>query len=303
MILLISFLPACTTMYILTTNFMFLFFLQKSSKAQNDDKPWSEQYRSIANENRLHLHLKVLFLRVLECLLLCAILPRSEFICKASGHCDVQPMVSEIGNPTLAGVTGNRMYDNLIRDRLQDGLITATVLLTTTLLLVSQILVLDKSYLALRSFSESQDAAASLKRSSGSGGGSRRKPKTLGASDFDFSRDYNNTSQQRRGVMGKIYGMGEKVKKYCVELLSNELGALSTSRILSIGANIHVAYTLLVVVIWMHYAITGGNWYMFFLIYLALFSSAVEVGYLDSATVYDIADTINYYHGVKLNQG
>ena len=185
------------------------------------------------------------------------------------------------------------MHSDLIRDRLQDGLITISVLLSTTLMLISQIIVHDKSYLALKSYSKQE--TSTVKKSSG---GSRRKPLiNADINAFDFSSDYS--SSQRRGILAKIFQISENVKKYGVELFGNELGALSTSRILSIGASIHVGYTLCVVLVWIYYAASGGNWYSFLLIYLSLFSSAVEVGYLEPSTLNDIADEINSIYSIK----
>jgi len=267
----------------------------KSSKSQKSNKAWSEQYRSIVKENRFHLHFKVLLLRVFEYVLLCAILPRSEFICRATGHCDLDPMIFESGNPTLVNETGKSMYSDLIRDRFQDALITTTVIVATTLMLVSQMIVLDKSYLALKSYSKQETSA--VRKSSG--GSKRKSLKHPDAVTFDFSGDMNGIRGQRSGMVARIFKISESIEKYCGELFGNELGALSTSRILSIGANIHVGYTLFVIIVWIYYAASGGNWYCFFLIYLSLFSSAVEVGYLEPSELNDIADEINAVYSMK----
>jgi len=239
-----------------------------------------------------HLHFKVVLLRVFEYFVLCAILPRSEYICKATGHCDIEPMTFESGSLTLAGVKGRGMYNNLIYDRFQGGLIIFSLVLSTTLILIAQIITLNKSHLALKSYSN-QDSSTSKK--SGGGGGGRRSI-TADASAFDFAGEYGNNQSQRGGVSAKFTQSLSDLKKFGYNMFSNELGALSTSRILSIGASIHVCTTMFVIIVWVYYAMTGRDWYTFFLIYIALFASAVEIGFLEHAALNDIAKEISAAH-------
>jgi hypothetical protein len=199
-------------------------------------------------------------------------------------------MLSESGNPTLPGATGTSIYENLIYDRFQCGLITMTVILSTMLLLISQIIVLDKSHLALKSFSQ-QLPPISKKAST------RKIGKNDTTNLFDFPVKYDNSQgiqiQQRNGIFAKLSSCIDWIKRGVYELLANELGALSTSRILSICANIHVVYTMFVIVVWIYYAFTsGGQWLSFVLIYTALFASAIEVGFLEKSSLLVICNDI-----------
>ena len=183
------------------------------------------------------------------------------------------------------------MYENLIYDSFQGGLITTTVILSTMLLLISQIIVLDKSHLALKSFSQ-QLPPISKKAST------RKLGKTDTTNISDFPAKYDNSQgiliQQRNGIFAKLSSCIDWIKKSICELLANELGALSTSRTLSICANIHVGYTMFVIVVWIYYALTsGGQWLSFVLIYTALFASAIEVGFLEKGSLLVISKEIS----------
>lgn len=221
-------------------------------------------------------------------MILCAILPRSEYVCKATGHCDIETMWSETGNPTLPGSKGTSMYENIIYDRFQGGIITITVLVTTVLLLISQIIILDRSHLALKSHCH-QFPPPSKKSSS------RKIGRNSNEGLFNFSRNHgSNQSSQTSGIFAKLSSHVSWIKKSGCELLANELGALSTSRILSICANIHVGYTMLVKAVWIYYVFTGGRqWFSFVLVYVALLLSAVEVGFLEKSSLTIIAKEIS----------
>ena len=57
--------------------------------------------------------------------------------------------------------------------------------------------------------------------------------------------------------------------------------------------NIHVGYTMFVIVVWIYYAFTsGGQWLSFVLIYTALFASAIEVGFLEKSSLLVICNEI-----------
>ena len=51
-------------------------------------KPWLERYQSIVQDHRFNLISKITFIRLVENLFICAILPRTEFACKTTGQCD-----------------------------------------------------------------------------------------------------------------------------------------------------------------------------------------------------------------------
>lgn len=108
----------------------------------------------VTTDNKFNLYFKILLIRIVENLIVCAILPQSLYICKATGHCNVEPTIFEIGNPTVIqrsyGLKGNRgMFDDLIQDRFAGHVIGISVVVVSTLMLLGQIIVLDKSSLSL----------------------------------------------------------------------------------------------------------------------------------------------------------
>ena len=252
---------------------------QKISKPSKYQKQWSESYKSITSEDKFILHFKVLSLRVIEYLILCVVLPRSEYICKVSGHCPVNPLLSETGHASLIGAKGTRAYENLMFDHFQGFLITFTVFISTFFILLSQIIITDKSALALKSYSQQMPQVS--KKSSMRKSGNKN----------DFGMDYGTNTN--RGLLSEIRTLKTKLERKGLELLSNELGALSTSHILSVCARFHMIYTTIIIAVWIYYAavMNGEDWFCFILIYAAL-ASAVEVGYLEKNALAKISGEI-----------
>jgi hypothetical protein len=122
------------------------------------EKPWSESYKSIITENRFTLYFKVGILRILENLFVCAILPQSAYVCKATGHCDADTIMTGYH----VGSDENSMFDYLIRDRATSFIIAMSVVVVTILMLVAQAVTLDKTILALKG-SVSSEASYSFR--------------------------------------------------------------------------------------------------------------------------------------------
>ena len=70
------------------------------------ERPWLEQCQSIITEQRLKLILKVAFARVVENLILIAILPRTDLACKTTGQCPNKSGLRELAKVMFyAGIT------------------------------------------------------------------------------------------------------------------------------------------------------------------------------------------------------
>lgn len=262
----------------------------KSIKPQTPDLPWAEQYKSIVTENRYILHFKVIFIRMVEYMILCVVLPRSEYICKVTGHCEVETMIFESGNPTLVGAKGKSMYSNLVHDTFQGGLIYITAFVTTFIILISQMIVLNRSHLALQSYSHTT-GMPSKKLNVKKFGTNKNESHA-----FDFSGENgSDPSQQSYGQREKIFMFVEQIKKRVQNVLENELGALSTSRVLAVCACVQVTWTIIVIIVWGYYACMGKEWHSFVLLYLALFGSSVEIGYPDKRVLSKISDEIHIH--------
>lgn len=200
-------------------------------------------------------------------------------------------MVFENGNPTAIDSSGRKMFDTLLNDRLLGFVVIAAVVFSSTVILISQAITLDKSQLALKGFLRNDDISSGLSSNKRSG----RKSTTNNETSFDFPVDYGNKNNQIQiyGFWANISADLERWKTCAFEIVSNELGALTTSRILSICANAHLAFSIFVTIIWLVYIVLGKEWYALVLIYIALFASALEIGFLDRNVLGNIAREIN----------
>ena len=134
--------------------------LIKSSKLKDKDVPWAENYKSITTENRLRLYYKVGIIRILENILLCAILPQTEIVCRITEHCEPGPLLW--GPSGVNGIAGRRFgkgasfltssYDALIGDDFATRLIITSTVLITAVLLVAQMTVMNRTYLAIMGY-------------------------------------------------------------------------------------------------------------------------------------------------------
>jgi hypothetical protein len=236
-------------------------------------------------EDRLVLHFKVMMLRLVEYMVLCVMLPRSEYTCRVTRHCEVEPMISEMGHPTLIGDKGQSMYNTLVHDTFQGGLIYLTVFVCTCIILFSQMIVLNRSHLALGSYS--RQIGLMPKKSSARKVGTKNE-----SSECDGHEESSHNQARMIGIIAKISKFSEQMMKHLHNVLANELGALSTSRILAACAGVHIVYTIVIVILWAYYAFTGKEWKSFALLYLALFGSSVEIGYLERGVLSNVSDEI-----------
>ncbi|KAL9190779.1 hypothetical protein ACHAXT_000485 [Thalassiosira profunda] len=159
----------------------------KSSKLKDKDLPWAEGYKSISTENRLRLYYKVAIIRVVENVILCAVLPQTEIVCRITEHCESGPLLW--GPSGVAGIAGRRFgkgasfltnsYDALVGDDFATRLIITTTVLLTSVLLIAQ-MTQDRTYLAIMGYisggewepvvtepeEDDEDASSSHKRKS-----------------------------------------------------------------------------------------------------------------------------------------
>ena len=228
------------------------------------EKPWSESYKSISSENRFYLHLKVGLLRLLENLIVCAILPQSEFVCKATGHCDTDTIMT--GYFTWSD--GKSMFDFMLRDRTTSFIIAFSVLVVTVLMLVAQAVALDKTFLALKGGVGLEAAGNNNQRNfMSSATGNRRSGKKPGSIS-----DIGRIGQSRWNTTQAC-----KIQQYGQLIFANELGPLSTSSILAICSYVHTLYFLFLVFVCAIYAAIGKDWYSLVLTFIAIFISTSDI--------------------------
>ena len=266
---------------------------------------------TITTGNRFNLYYKILFVRIIENLIVCAILPQSLYVCKATGHCNIEPTIFEIGNPTVIqrdyyNVQGSRgMFDNLIQDRFAGYIIAFSVVITSAMMLLGQIVILDKSSLSLEAHSYIQGNKNNVIKSSDGHNNHRRSGGGRRATNNGNTSDNLHLWNDKGGNSGS--GLSNDKKKHILsdmrdfiyEIFSKELGALSTSRILSFIFCVYSAHALLVVVLAVFYSSTGRDWYPLVLTLIAIFTAAggSDVDTADFDELEGIAGEINAAHG------
>ena len=268
-------------------------FGRHKSHVKKIGTPWCEKYRSITNADRFELHFTVILLRVLEYFILCFSLPRSEYICKATGHCDIDVTIFEMGPLAINGESGRRMYDRLIYDSFLMWVIGIITILITFLVLLSSAVTLDRSYLAMKAFLYQEEASGSSKRSGMKKGGQL---------DFDFSEFLAQSPDIKKGPFATLKQMMSTFKKSVYSVFVDEVGPLSTSHILSICSSIHLGISIFVTVLFLFYYITGRYWHPLVVIYLSLFSTVFELGAIDSFGLQSLADVISLSQKIPVKE-
>lgn len=140
-------------------------WLQKSSKSKSQretiDLPVSEQYKSIVGENRFRLICRVLFIRLAESIILCAVLPRTFFVCRFTGHCPDGLSLKELSQIFFpVGITSPLRADTFYRtessymtpDLGAATLTILSVLVTTSAMILAQATTLNRSYLGIMGY-------------------------------------------------------------------------------------------------------------------------------------------------------
>eukprot|EP00957_Ditylum_brightwellii_P049514 3755674-Ditylum_brightwellii.AAC.1 len=176
-------------------------------------------------ENRFRLHCKVIFLRIIENIILCAILPQTEFACRATNHCNIAGPVSwgaasyMVGNSGSGGGGGGRtMFDFVIHDRSTSIIVSLTVVFVSALLLIGQVTTLDRTYLAIMGY-----ISGELSSGGGGGGGSS----SLNSSQRGKSKSMESNSGG--GGSGSITPNSRRYKKENVMQNTNLLSPSSSS--------------------------------------------------------------------------
>eukprot|EP00804_Cyclotella_cryptica_P003419 CCRYP_018570-RA/>CCRYP_018570-RA protein AED:0.29 eAED:0.29 QI:0/-1/0/1/-1/1/1/0/838 len=126
----------------------------KNISKQNKDLPWVERYKSITMENRLRLYYKVGMIRIIENVLLCAILPQTEVVCRITEHCEPGPLLW--GASGVTGISGSRYTRGSFDALMKDPFITRTTVLVmaflSAFLLIAQMTVMNRTYLAIMGY-------------------------------------------------------------------------------------------------------------------------------------------------------
>ncbi|KAL3925104.1 MAG: hypothetical protein SGILL_000630 [Bacillariaceae sp.] len=134
----------------------------KTSRMQRDnpDVPWLEYYKSIVGENRFRLFCRVTFVRVLENILVCHILPQTSFVCRATGHCPNNASPMDLARVFyFAGITSPLRKDGgfvtdlgFSADAGSSIMSLVSIVVITVSILLAQATTLNRSYLGIMGY-------------------------------------------------------------------------------------------------------------------------------------------------------
>lgn len=256
--------------------------LQKSSKSkaqkENADAPWAENYKSIVAENRFRLICKIALIRVLENLFVCAVLPRTGFACRATGHCPEGAPLWELSKVLYpAGITSALRSDGgyknqfamISPDRGSAFMTILSIFVITGCLLLSQAAVLNRSYLGIMGYIAGEwtlvdENDQALEGITPSQWDPRRRYKKGDLiiqqyPGFGGQAVYRATSNSPEGRPFDLY------LRVTHDLFRNELGHPSTSHMITVASNIQLGFlaVLSLMVLWyqlMDYHCGGLLW-------------------------------------------
>lgn len=259
-----------------------LFIEQKLNKQKRKEKLWPESYSEVSNGNKFILYSKILILRMIENVIVCAILPQSSYICKATGYCTVEPTIFEIGDPAAILSSSSRgLFDSLIRDRLVGNIIILSVLVSTMMILLAHIVVVDRTSLSFEAINYIQGYSTNGVRVG------RRASNNSGSDSWNE----NNGNEKKRNVFYTI-------RDWVYEVFSKEMGALSTSQIMSFIFNVFAIHSMTIMVLTCFYFVSERDCYALILTLLATFTAS-EGSHVDAfnyGEIEEIAQEINALH-------
>ena len=135
------------------------------------ERPWLEQYQSIVTEQRLKLILKVAFARMVENLVLIAILPRTDLACKTTGQCPNKSGLRELAKVMFYAGIASPLRSDSESYQMEDGkypfsvgenpfkpdlfcaiMIGVSVVVVTLSLLLAQATTLNRSHLGINGY-------------------------------------------------------------------------------------------------------------------------------------------------------
>ncbi len=231
-----------------------------------------------------------MLVRIIENVIVCAIIPQSSFMCKAIGHCSIEPTIAEIGDSTLihniSRGQGHSTFENLIYDRLAANMILLSIVITSALNLLGQLLVVDRCSLSLEAYNFIQQAQASdslLKR---------------GGKKFNSNNNESYKFLNESPSIDSNKNLLRRIRLVVYKCFSLEFGALSTSNMLSYIFYAYTVHALIIVLLAILYSSTGRDWYPLVLTLIAIFTAAggSDVDTADFDEVDEIAREINSIH-------
>ena len=132
----------------------------QKSRIQKDqqDGPWSEFYKFSSGENRFRLASIIMLLRMIDAVIICAVLPRTGYVCRATGHCPSTPTFHELSRIIFPHDTSGlfrpdsgykSMFDFINPDKGSAFITILSIFVVSFVLLMAQLVTVNRSYLAI----------------------------------------------------------------------------------------------------------------------------------------------------------
>lgn len=205
---------------------------------------WAEQYKSIASENRFRLVCKIMFVRLLEGIFICAILPRMGLTCRYLGHCHEGLSLEELAKilypvgvttPLRTDSAGKSSSTSGFSDLKMDIFTICSIITITTSILMAQAATLNRSYLGTMGYIAGgwvvvDDACPSIAGASPARWDARRRYKKgdlIVHTNFGKTTVYKATSNSPEGNPHDFY------LRATHGLFRDELGHPSTSTVIT----------------------------------------------------------------------
>ena len=235
---------------------------------------------------------KIILLRAIENVFVCAILPQSIMVCKITHHCDPYPQLWErAGSFALDSwrVSGHHgvgndasvvtSFDSIEVDTFVKSLIVASVAVVTITLLLAQVATLDKSYLSNMGYLSGElmnvnsnmqlQNANGTSSSSGSGGdkhqsnSNRRGKKRGGDNQGNYHNINNNISHSDVDFSFSSHNGEAQINPFlriAHFLFQYDLGHPSTSSVISGVSMLQVSFILFLVNLFIFYEGMGHEY-------------------------------------------
>lgn len=225
---------------------------------------WSEGYKSVVAENRFRLACKVALLRMMDAIICCSILPRTVYVCRATGHCPSDPTLSELRMIFFpSGITSatrddgayESMFYSINPDRGSAILTILSVIVITGVVLLAQLVTLNKSYLAIMGHLAGEWKLVEDQENRGKAAqwDPRRRYKKGDMIVYSYpgfrQSVYMATTNSPEGRPFDLF------LRATHDLFQHELGHPVTSRIVAASAKIHCAFMGLVALVLLCYMI------------------------------------------------
>jgi hypothetical protein len=264
------------------------------------DMAWSERYKSISTENRFRLATKVAIMRILDAVVACVLLARTELTCHATGHCPQSPTWWELAQILYRPKEEATVFSTLRSDMVATLVTLSSVVLITVLLLLAQLVTLEKSYLAIMGYISGEwklvpDSACGTTAPAQWDPRRRYKRGDLIVHSYPGFHPsiYMATSNSPEG---RPFDLSLRATH---DLFRQDLGHVSTSMVISRCSSIHRVYMMGIGILGLYYAVRGGHISSLATAVVANLIASfglVHVGLMDHDELQTIASEINGFN-------